>query len=391
MEDKASIFDASHFRPVGTHSAEAGSHPEPTLQIWEISDMTDRENRLRAARFEKPERIPVSFGMSGACLAHYPLDELLGLKEAHQLLFPGYRKPENPKPPTIEDFAPHHRVGVPYTDSWGCVWETAENGITGAVVEHPLDDWAKFDNFQPPSPEEHDGWGPIDWNDIREKKAKAKENGDLAGGRLRHGHTFLTLTYIRGYENLIFDMIDEHPKLPELIEMVETFNAGLVKRYLDIGVEWMNYPEDLGMQVGPMLGPDQFRKYIKPSYQRLIAPAQEAGCVIHMHSDGDIRQLAADLFDAGIEVINLQDTVNGIDWIEDNLKGKHCVNLDIDRQNVTRFGTPKQIDDHVRHAAETLGSPEGGLMMMYGLYPGVPLENVEALMDAMEKYSTHFS
>ena len=29
-------------------------------------------------------------------------------------------------------------------------------------------------------------------------------------------------------------------------------------------------------------------------------------------------------------------------------------------------------------------------MMIYGLYPGVPLENVKALMDAMERYATYF-
>ena len=29
--------------------------------------------------------------------------------------------------------------------------------------------------------------------------------------------------------------------------------------------------------------------------------------------------------------------------------------------------------------------------MIYGLYPGVPLENVKALMDAMEKYAFYFS
>ena len=30
-------------------------------------------------------------------------------------------------------------------------------------------------------------------------------------------------------------------------------------------------------------------------------------------------------------------------------------------------------------------------MMIYGLYPGVPLENVRALMDAMEKYATYYA
>jgi hypothetical protein len=40
---------------------------------------------------------------------------------------------------------------------------------------------------------------------------------------------------------------------------------------------------------------------------------------------------------------------------------------------------------------EKLGSAQGGLMMIYGLYPGVPLPNVKALMDAMEKYATFYS
>jgi len=29
--------------------------------------------------------------------------------------------------------------------------------------------------------------------------------------------------------------------------------------------------------------------------------------------------------------------------------------------------------------------------MIYDLYPGVPVENISALMDAMEKYAVHYS
>ena len=38
-----------------------------------------------------------------------------------------------------------------------------------------------------------------------------------------------------------------------------------------------------------------------------------------------------------------------------------------------------------------LGSKEGGLMMLHGMYPGVPLENVRALMDAMERYAPYYA
>jgi len=40
---------------------------------------------------------------------------------------------------------------------------------------------------------------------------------------------------------------------------------------------------------------------------------------------------------------------------------------------------------------EKLGSKQGGLMMIYGLYPGIPLENVQALMDAMERYMGYYA
>jgi len=104
-----------------------------------------------------------------------------------------------------------------------------------------------------------------------------------------------------------------------------------------------------------------------------------------------VRDLAEDLCEAGVEVLNLQDLVNGVEWIAANLKGRVCIDLDIDRQSVTRFGTPRQIDDHIRHAVTTLGTVEGGLMMVQGLSPDVPLANARALMDAMERYAGHLS
>ena len=177
----------------------------------------------------------------------------------------------------------------------------------------------------------------------------------------------------------------------KLIEMVENFSLGIVQRYVDIGATVIRYPEDLGMQVGPMLSPEHFRRYIKPIYKNLMAPARNAGCLVHMHSDGDIRDLVDELVVSGVDALNLQDLVNGIDWIAANLKGRVCIDLDIDRQQITRFGIPEKIDELIREEVEKLGGPEGSLMMIYGLYPGVPLENIKAVMDAMERYAAFYS
>ena len=350
--------------------------------------LSQRENTLRAARFERPEWIPIHYAINASCWHHYPQGALQDLMEAHPLLFPAFRRREGPIEPA---YAPWARAGRPYTDSWGCVWETTDDGITGAVVGHPLADWASLDGYVPPDPATDFGWGPLDWAAERERLAAAPPAGRLASAALRHGHTFLTLTYLRGYDRLIYDMADDDPRLWRLIDMVEAFNLELVRRYIAAGAEWMSYPEDLGMQHGPMLSPALFRRYIKPSYRRLMAPAREAGCIVHMHSDGDIRTLVDDLIDDGVQVINLQDLVNGLDWIEDRLAGRVCIDLDLDRQRVTRYGTPAEIDALVREEVARLGRREGGLMMIYGLSPGTPLENAAAVMDAMERYATHYS
>lgn len=350
--------------------------------------MTERENYLKSVYFETPDYIPMQFHINASCWNEYPQEFLMEQIEAHPFLFPESKKIKLPYTPEYANVA---RKDEPYIDDFGCLWKTSEDGITGTVVQHPIDDWDKLDQYQMPDPEKVMGIGNIDWNLEAEIINRDREAGKLIRRGLRHGHTFLQLCDIRGYEELLCDMLDEEPKLFQLIHMLEEFNLHIIKKYAELNVDVMEYAEDLGMQIGPMLSPEQFRTYIKPSYKRLMRPAREKGIIVHMHSDGDIRLLAEDLIEDGVEVINLQDTVNGIDWIAENLSGKICVDLDIDRQFVTARGTPADIERLIKEEVTRIGSRKGGLNMIYGLYGGLPLENVKAVMDMMEKYAFYYS
>ncbi len=329
----------------------------------------------------------MNFHINAACWHHYDHDALQDLMEAHCFLFPGFTRQAK----LTLRYELNQLSEQPYTDPWGCVWETTEDGITGSVQTHPLADWGRFAGYAAPDPDATDGTYPIEWGSVEARVARLKDKGELVAGGLPHGHTFLRLQDIRGYENLTFDMVDRVPELYRLIEMVEQFNYRFVQNWLKLEPDIMSFPEDLGMQHGPMISPDHFRAYIKPVYRNIMKPARERGSIVHMHSDGDIRTLIDDIIDGGVDVINLQDLVNGLDWIAAKFARRTCVELDIDRQLITPTGTPEQIDRLIREEIETLGSKEGGLMMVYGLYPGVPLENVEAVMTAMETYAGFFS
>jgi hypothetical protein len=77
---------------------------------------------------------------------------------------------------------------------------------------------------------------------------------------------------------------------------------------------------------------------------------------------------------------------NTLEGIERCYKGKMCINLDLDRQ-MFAFCTPQDIREQVRQSVERLNSPKGGLMLSGSVWDkNTPLENIEALIAAMEEY-----
>ena len=122
----------------------------------------------------------------------------------------------------------------------------------------------------------------------------------------------------------------------------------------------------------------------KPGFDRIFGPARERKAEIRLHTDGYIVDIIPDLIELGVTALNPQDLVNGLDTLAALAKGKVHIILDIDRQSVTVLGTPAQVDAHIHNCIRTLGSPDGGLSLVYGVYPGTPMANIEAAVRAME-------
>lgn len=351
--------------------------------------MNNRENNIRAWKRQKPQWIPMfsmlpwldwkSFG--------YDTGELEQICMNHRILFPSFEKGDLEKNHLmVQQFKSNMLAQEPYTDYWGSVWETKVTGMVGAVVKHPLEDWESFVGFEAPDFNDNDGMMKIDWQRIQETSESPERAETFFGLGLTHGHTFLRAQDLRGYVNFLCDMSDEEPKIDELLDMICDFNCGLIKRYLSYNPDYISIPEDLGMQNTPMLSVDQFRKYIAPRYNRMTKPVKDAGIIVHEHSDGYIMDLIDDIIETGGTVINMQDLVNGIDNIAENVKGRISIDLDIDRQNITVFGSVKDIDSHIKEIVSKLAMPEGGLSLMYQPWPYIPPKNLNAVFDAMEKY-----
>lgn len=343
--------------------------------------MTPRENTLRVICFEHPDFIPVAFHVNDSVYSHYDPHAVEELLESHPVIA-GKGRMRWDLVPEEGRAVDEDRV---YYDEFGVQWKGAIDGIRGVIQKHPLADFSKIRDYRFPDLPAFDVEG------TRRRVAEARAAGHFTVAGLPHGHTFLRLTDLCGYENVLMGLSDEDGDLLSLVRRLEAYNAAFADFYAQCGYDMISFPEDLGMQIGPMISPDLFRRFIKPSYRRLMKPAREAGAIIHMHSDGDVRTLAGDLIDGGVDILNIQDLVNGIDWIRENFFGKYALELDIDRQKVTVFGTPADVEALIREEVTKLSSPAGGLMMIFGWYAGTPLENIRALMDALEKYMFYWA
>jgi|YNPNPStandDraft_1061719.scaffolds.fasta_scaffold28041_2 hypothetical protein len=338
-------------------------------------------NYLKTIYFDYPEWTPCHVSLMPATWMKYreALEEIV---LAHPRIFPGYVKGSR-------DF---DRVDFPlyehgqHVDCWGTVWENIERGLDSMPISYPLEDWAALEHYRWPDPLKDDVFGPRpDWEEVRRAMADAKARGGLAwGGGLQHGFMYMRLFYLRGFENLMTDLATEDPRLWQIIEHVEAYNRAVINKYLELGAEIIGLGDDLGMQASLPMSPAMWRKFIKPSYDRMLQPCRAAEVPVSLHTDGHILEIIPDLIEVGVTVLNPQIRANGLAGLVEMAKGKVALVQDLDRQ-LFPFATPAEIEEHIGTVFEALYLPQGGLILSAEAEPDVPLENIDAICTILEK------
>ncbi len=336
-----------------------------------------RDNYLRALESRNPEWIPCSVSFSRATWKVYR-DRLQALVERHPSIF-GTQEEER----DFDSMPKAYEAGY-YTDNWGCVWYNVQPGLEGQVVGHPLENWSDFKDYHPPDPLVYSGRGKWDWNQVENEIERRRDLGLVTWG---NGESlFDRLYFLRGFKNLMRDIVTGEPLLDELIEMLQEHELKLIQKWLEIGVDIISFHTDIGMQTGLMISPGQFRRYIKPMFKKLFTTCRRSGTHVYLSSDGRLLDIVEDLVECGVSVHDPQFRANTLEGIAGCYRGNMCVDLDLDRQ-MFAFCSPEEIDEQIRKSVEVLGDPRGGLMMKAAVSgTNVPLENMEAICQSMENH-----
>ena len=150
---------------------------------------------------------------------------------------------------------------------------------------------------------------------------------------------------------------------------------------------------DFGTQNGPFCSNEVFTQVYAPYYKRV-------NDWIHVnttwktfkHCCGSIYKLVPELINAGFDILNpVQWTAKNMD--KKLLKASYGDNITfwgggVDTQKTLPFGTPKQVYDEVLECCKLFGK-NGGFVFntIHNIQPGVPIENVVAMVAAIKKYN----
>ena len=133
-----------------------------------------------------------------------------------------------------------------------------------------------------------------------------------------------------------------------------------------------------------MCSSDLFRRFVLPSFRRLVEVGKKYGRVVILHSCGSIYRVIPDLIEAGVEVLHpIQARARGMEAASLAQYRNDLAFLGgIDAQSFFVEATPAQIKEEVRRVRSILGPNLVVSPSHEEILPNVPPENLLAMAEA---------
>jgi uroporphyrinogen decarboxylase len=267
-----------------------------------------------------------------------------------------------------------------YPEEYGSNLDEAMGKIHWAALAHSPWDHAGEEDF---------------WQQLRDNAIQLRESTDRAIMVVAGCNLFEWGTFLRRLDNFLMDLALDQVNVERLLD-------GLMERHLKtlenvcnaVGdvVDILRFGDDLGMDTGPFMSPEVYRKLFKPRHTILCEYVhQNSQMHTFLHSCGSIYRLIPDLIEAGYEILNPVQT-NSRDMEPERLKREFGKDVTFwgggaDTRSVLNKTTPAAVKDHVKRNIEIL-SPGGGFVFntIHNIMPDVPPENILAMFEAIDEY-----
>ncbi len=231
------------------------------------------------------------------------------------------------------------------------------------------------------------------WQKLRTRALELREQTDKALVIVAGCNLFEWGTFLRRMDNFLMDIYLEPDQVERLLDAlleVHLETLGHVCEAVGDVADIIRFGDDLGMDSGPFMAPELYRKLFYPRHKQLCEYVHSNSQMhTYLHSCGSISTVLPHLIDAGFEVINpVQTNVQHMDpaFLKKEF-GKDVTfwGGGADTRYVLNRKSPEEVSEHVKQQVDILGK-DGGFVFaaIHNIMPDVPPENVVAMFDTVK-------
>jgi len=264
-----------------------------------------------------------------------------------------------------------------WQDEFGVQWDRHVDTDIGVVCNRLVTP-ENVDSFVFPNPNDPTRYSSFD-------KA-VKSNGDTAVLVSLGFSLFERAWTLAGMEAVLMAMVSDRAFANALLDRILAFNLAIIENACTDAVDIFRFGDDWGHQRGVLMGPDLWREFIKPRFQRMCERVKSKGKLVMLHCCGKVDELFDDLIECGLDIFNpFQPEVMDVFEIKKRYGDALTFYGGISIQRTLPFGTVRQVRDEVRRLIDAVGEHGGYIASpSHDIPRDARPENIAAMIEVLQ-------
>ena len=277
---------------------------------------------------------------------------------------------------------------ITQTTAYGATIRTFKKYTTtpehlGYTVTTP-DEWMKIRDRITASDER------IPWDWLRKNYKTWRDEGYWITGGLWFGFD-ITHSYMVGTENMLMAMLEEPEWVMDMFDVELKASIAMLERVWDAGYTFdeVHWYDDLGYKGTQFFSMNVYRELLKPFHQKAIDWAHDHGCVIRLHSCGDIMPYVPEFVEMGLDGLNPLEVKAGMDPI--GLKKKFGDRMTFHGGiNAVNWGKPEIIIPEIERVVPVMKENGGYIFASdHSIPPYVSLKDFTEIIETVKRVITY--
>jgi len=197
--------------------------------------------------------------------------------------------------------------------------------------------------------------------------------------------------WLRGHSKFMTDLILAPVTAQTVVEKVKKFTKKLALTSQEAGADILAFYDDAGTQSSLQIGPELWRKFIKPAWKDIISEIKKRNpdTITFLHSCGNISSIIPDIIEVGFDVLHpLQPETMDLDSIVSSYAGKIAFWGTVSNQRTMPFGTCEEVRAEVKERMLNIGKCGGFILSPSNILgPEVPIKNIDAFVEEASRWS----